>query len=353
MEISLRSQLAAGIAVAGAAAIAVTPIVHPDVVPSLERVSANIQISAWADPLSVLGDTLGVLGNAFFGTAPNMTSPPPVSVPGLNGLLPIGDSGLYVRTTDGLIPQLLNGSGTYTAYQPLGPGERFVTKVGQVPGTPLLAAVGTNVSNYAVAGINALGAISDATGALIFGLPLTAFQVIDDLVNGNPIDIGQIIQDTIITPLTDAFDTVITQTSYVINSVIDNVIALLRSVPSLVTGVFQQVLGSTLFLGQQALNTVADSVTALASLDLQDAWNTTVNGFLSPNGVLGNAVKLSVGTGALTGDSDDAVHPEPAPGAHCRYGRRVACHQDLHAAAGGRGEGFARCRGAVRLGCPG
>ena len=51
MEISLRSQMAAGVAVAGAAAIAVTPIVKPEIVQSLRQVAADVKLT-WVNPVS-------------------------------------------------------------------------------------------------------------------------------------------------------------------------------------------------------------------------------------------------------------------------------------------------------------
>jgi hypothetical protein len=67
MKILLRSQMAAGVAVAGAAAIAVTPIVQPEIVQSLRQVAADVKLT-WVNPVSELASSLNLGTNYLFAT---------------------------------------------------------------------------------------------------------------------------------------------------------------------------------------------------------------------------------------------------------------------------------------------
>ena len=62
MNISLRSQMTAGVAALSAAVVAVAPITQPDLLPSAERIAAAIQLSAFSNPVIAITD------NIFFAT---------------------------------------------------------------------------------------------------------------------------------------------------------------------------------------------------------------------------------------------------------------------------------------------
>lgn len=66
MQISLRSQMIAGVAAVGAVAIAVNPTIQPDVIPSMQRVAAAVQLSAVANPISAVGTVLQYLNSDIF-----------------------------------------------------------------------------------------------------------------------------------------------------------------------------------------------------------------------------------------------------------------------------------------------
>lgn len=274
MEISLRSHLAAGIAVAGAAAIAVTPIIHPDALPSVQRVSADIALAAvpLANPITELGNTLGLLGGDLFAT--NVVEL--VSLASDSGQIP-------VYTNLGVIPQLLNG---------------FIAGQYYLTGLPLLQAVGTNLSGYAEYGVQALQSLTSAVGGVTFGIPLTAFQVIDGLITGNPVNIAEAIQTNLITPVTDAVSNIVGLTSTVLSNVIANLTTVVQALPGVVIGTAQTVISGITVVATQLVNVVTQTLSSITNP--AQAWNTLVDGLVGPSGVLGSLVNLSVGTGVLT-----------------------------------------------------
>ncbi|MGI9161452.1 MAG: hypothetical protein ACR2JI_00820 [Mycobacterium sp.] len=274
MEISVPSKLVAGIAVAGAAAVVLSPVVRPESLPSLQRVSAEIQLAAvpWANPITELGNTLGLLGGDLFAT----------NVVELFAL-PSGGGDISVFTNLGVIPQLLNG---------------FIAGQYYLTGLPLLQAVGTNLSGYAEYGVQALQSLTSAVGGVTFGVPLTAFQVINGLITGSPVNIAEAIQTNIITPVTDAVSNIVGLTSTVLSNVVNNVTTVVQALPGVLLGVAQTIISGFTVVGTQLVDVVTETLGNITNP--QEAWNALVDGLVSPSGVLGSLVSLSVGTGVLT-----------------------------------------------------
>lgn len=273
MELSRHSHLAAGLAVAGAAAIAVTPIVHPDSLPSVQRVSANIALADWASPITELGNTLGLLGGDLFATNVVEFTAVPVA----------GGADIPVFTNLGVIPQLLNGSIA---------GQYYLT------GLPLVQAVGTNLSGYVEYGVQALQSLTSAVSGVTFGIPLTVVEVINGLITGSPVNIAEVIQTNIITPVTTAVTNIVGLASTVLSNVVGNLTTVVQALPTVILGIAQTVIGGVTVVGTQLVNVVTQTISSITNP--QQAWNTLVNGLVSPSGVLGSLVNLSVGTGVLT-----------------------------------------------------
>ena len=66
MQLSLRSQLIAGVAALSATAVAVAPIAQPDLLASPQQVAAAIQLSAFANPVTELLGTLALTSEFIF-----------------------------------------------------------------------------------------------------------------------------------------------------------------------------------------------------------------------------------------------------------------------------------------------
>ena len=68
MNVSLRSQMVAGVAALGATAVAIVPIAQQEVLPSMQRAAAAVQLTGLANPVgSVLG-SLGEVNSYLFDT---------------------------------------------------------------------------------------------------------------------------------------------------------------------------------------------------------------------------------------------------------------------------------------------
>ncbi|MGI9125124.1 MAG: hypothetical protein ACR2JM_10295, partial [Mycobacterium sp.] len=177
MQISLRSQLAAGVAFAGAAAIAVTPIAQPSILPALQT-KASVALAAFDNPIAALVDTanLGVnyLLNGNYDLAPGGGA---ANWPGANIIDAVNDF-------------------LYTGFNPLDPAASgpLITSVGLLPNFiahpfPIGLQVVNNLIGYAqtvgTAGFAALGDLSTVLWSPV-GLGIAIAQ---DVLTGNFADI--------------------------------------------------------------------------------------------------------------------------------------------------------------------
>ena len=57
MQLTLRSQLIAGVAALGVSAIAVAPVAQPELLTAADRVSSAVSLTAFANPIAALADS--------------------------------------------------------------------------------------------------------------------------------------------------------------------------------------------------------------------------------------------------------------------------------------------------------
>lgn len=316
MEISLRSQMAAGVAVAGAAAIAVTPIVQQDMVQSLRQVAADVQLT-WVNPVSELARSLNLGTDYLFATD---TGP----FPFLQGQVlrviqqePSEHPTLYVigqgaTAPLGWIPQLLGGW-TYTTKiyedeagtQPAPPPFDTVTTT-PIGGFPLASAVGTNLSGYIDAAVRGLSGLVSGVGAAAFAVPFAAVQIVADLIGGQTPDL-QAILDEIVAPITDGLETAVAAATYLLTTITTRITTALPLLPAVGIALAQQAFGSAVYLGTELATTFGDAIGNLPDVEL--AFDTVVNGLVGPTGFVGDVVELTVGRGVATGDSANPFIP--------------------------------------------
>lgn len=207
MEISIRSQMAAGVALAGVAAIAATPIVAPEIDHSLRKVTADVQLT-WVNPISKLVGSLNLGTNYLFATASPGTSRTCrgqvlLVIPQEPGEIP--HPTLYVigqgaAAPLGWIPQLLGGW-SYTTKnfqdtagtQPWTAPPLDTVTTSAVGGFPLTSALATNVSGYLDATVLGLSGLVGGVGAAAFAVPFAAVQIVADLVAGRTPDFRAIL----------------------------------------------------------------------------------------------------------------------------------------------------------------
>lgn len=274
MQLSLRSQLTAGLAAFGATTLALTPIAQPDVLPSVERVSAAVQLSAFANPVTALLDTLSFTSEDLFY---------PAQLPGFNDLFwpasfynAAGDF-VYAPGYFGLVPDAVN---------------QF-----SFGG---LSALINNLSGYIDAGIygttQALGGVASS----VFNTPFAVVAAAQLALAGDIDAALAELQTQILAPLEQGIAAGLQGIGYIVDNVINNAQTIISdTVPRLVAGLIEQVTGAATYLFNNVVQTATTIVTSLAGLDIEGAWNAAVNGLLGPDGLLGSVEQLTVGIGIV------------------------------------------------------
>jgi len=273
VQISLRSHLIAGTAaVVGASAIAMTPVVAaPLTLPSVSvPAAAQVAMAAFSSPLSQLFQTLE-LGNIYLldGTSPVA----------LSGSWPFAGFGAGIP----LFPAALlsDAAGGYSS-------------VGLIPqiiddALPIISQLGYNGSEYL-----------KVTGDALFGAGAILFQ---DLWTAG----GQLLALDIpgaLATIGDAINSVGTLLLGAGAFVLQSVLANAQAVLDVVVGSLPTVLGVTVaqlgLVVARGVQIFDDTFAALATLDIEGAWNAVVDGLLGPSGLPGTILNLTIGAGVQT-----------------------------------------------------
>lgn len=275
MQLSLRSQMIAGVAALGAAAVAITPVAQTAIAPSLARVSSAVQLSAFENPIAAISGVLeATVADVFNGAA----------LPDSNNLY-WPDSFynntnydiLYAPGYVGAIPDLVNQFSLGT-----------------------LSAVVNNVSGYAEAGLSSLALVEGVTTA-IWNTPQAVVAAAGYLAAGNSAAALAVLQTQILGPLTTSIAEVANGVGYILDNAIGNVqTVVFDTLPRLVANLSSQIVGGATYMVQSAIAAVAQVATDLAGLQLENAWNHTIDGFLGVNGTLGQIAALTIGATGIT-----------------------------------------------------
>lgn len=285
MQISLRSQLVAGVAAMGVTAIAITPLAQPDLIPSMQRVSAAVELSAFDNPVTVLLDTVSATSVDLFYPG---ALPDPESLFWPDPFYSEDFETLYAPGYAGLIPDLVN---------------QFSFGA--------LSAFVNNASGYIDAGIYGTTALLGGVAASVFNIPFALIAAAQLALAGNiPAAIAEL-QAQILEPLQSGLVGAIEGVGYIVDNVIANATTVLTdTVPRLISGAISYVLGSGTYLLETVIGTATAIVTNLVSLDIEGAWNAAVNGLLGYDGILGSLGQLTTGIGIVQDiDYDGDVIP--------------------------------------------
>ena len=277
MQLSLRSQMIAGIAALGATAVAITPIAQSAVLPSMARVSSAVQLSSFVSPISVVAGVIeGTVADVFNSSAlPNQDNLywPDSFYSDTNFDI------LYAPGYVGLIPDSVNQFSFGS-----------------------LSALVNNVSGYAEAGLSTIAVVEGITTA-VWNAPQAAIAAVGYLAAGDTASALAVLQTQIIAPLTTGLQEAANGIGYIVDNLIGNIQTLATdTLPRLVASVVGQVVGATSYIVQSAFNTVTQVVTDLSGLQLEAAWNDAINGFLGVNGTLGQIAALTVGATGIVQD---------------------------------------------------
>ena len=272
MQLSLRSQLIAGIAAVGLTAVAVAPIAQPEL--STAQVSGAVNLVAFANPVAVL---LGTVDDVAFNIFDQASVPPPDELYWPDAFYTPDFSFLFAPGYWGAIPDFVN---------------QFSDGA--------LSAVLSNLSGYISATSYGLtGLVSGATSA-IWNTPFALVTALGYLATGQ-IDLALAeLQTQILGPIVQGITDVAQAVGYIVDNSIANAATVIsNTIPGLLANVLGSVIGGASYIVESALATLGGVVTDLVSFQLEDAWNGAVNGLLGVDGTLGQIENLLVGVGII------------------------------------------------------
>ena len=273
MQLSLRSQLIAGVAALSATAVAVAPIAQPDLLASPQQVAAAIQLSAFANPVTELLGTLALTSEFIF-WQDSLPSPSDLFWP--DSFYNSDFTFVYAPINYGLLPDALN---------------QFSSGA--------LSAVLTNLSGYIDTTIYGATGVAIGVSDAVFNTPFALITAAQLALAGQVDAAIAELQAQILAPLQDGIATGVQAGTYILNNVVANATTLLTdTLPRLVSGLVDATVEGTTLLVQTAIGVATDVVSNLASANIEGAWNAAVNGLLDPGtGLLGAVVALTVGVG--------------------------------------------------------
>ena len=282
MNISLRSQMTAGVAALSAAVVAVAPITQPDLLPSAERIAAAIQLSAFSNPVIAITD------NIFFATGYFLDQ----DFVSDNIVWPDTFYGefLYAPLNVGIIPDLAN---------------QFSTGA--------LSGLINNLGGYGFAGVTTALVLVDGVARSVFNAPFAVVAAVEELIAGDPEAALQALRTGIIEPLQLAVEQAAIDVGYIVDNIIENIQIGFITLPRLVAGVVGAAVANVSLILESLADTAASFVANLAALNIEGAWNDVVDGILGPDGTLGQIVELTVGLGlGEFVNEDDFVMTNPS-----------------------------------------
>ena len=273
MQLSLRSQLIAGVAALSATAVAVAPIAQPDLLASPQQVSAAVQLSAFANPVTELLGTLALTSEFIFyqDTLPSQSD---LFWP--DSFYNADFTFAYAPGYDGLIPDAVN---------------QFSFGA--------LSAVLSNLSGYIDTTLYGVTGVAIGVSDAIFNTPFALITAAQLALAGQIDAAITELQTQILVPLQDGIATGIQAGTYILSNVAANATTLLTdTLPRLVSGLAEATVAGTTYLVETAIAVATDVVSNLASANIEGAWNAAVNGLLDPgSGLLGLSAALTVGVG--------------------------------------------------------
>ena len=282
MQLSLRSQMIAGVAALGATAVAISPIAQSalaqsSLVPSLAHVSSAVELSAFVNPVAAVAGVLeATVADVFNGAA----------LPDQNSLYwPdsfYSDTNfdiLYAPGYVGVLPDAVNQFSFGT-----------------------LSALVNNWSGYAEGGLAGL-ALAEGVTTAVWNTPQAVISAVGYLAAGDTASALAVLQTQIIAPLTTSIQEAAAGVGYIVDNVIANIQTLTTdTLPRLVATMSSTVIGGATYIVNSAIATVTQVFTDLTGLQFEAAWNDAINGFLGADGTLGQIAALTVGATGIVQD---------------------------------------------------
>ena len=304
MQISLRSHMIAGTtALVGATAIAMTPMAPAVSLPSLNTTKAAVEMAAFSNPITALIATGGVAIDYL-----------------INGQYALGAGGGEANWGSGMgtnsgIGDVVNAA-IYNSYlEPFGYLPN-IKNVGIVPNflsapLPIGLQVVNNWLGYAGVivdtGANVLGDLSSLIWAPV-GITVAIAQAV---LTGNFPAIPGIIQAGItaaIQGVTDAIQETVLGVQTILSSIVTKAQALVTNLSTALPQVVDVLQGQVAALSASVTTNVGAITAAIASGDITNIWNTTVASLLSPTGIPGTVLNLTLGAGVQLNPADPTTY---------------------------------------------
>ena len=272
MQLSLRSQMIAGVAALSAAAVAI-PLAQSAAVTALPKLSSAVQLSSLSSPISAL------VGTASFT---------------IDSLL--NSAVLLDPFTDLYWPDSYYSSDFSYFF---GPGY-----VGAVPDAVnqfsfgALSALVSNLAGYTQAALDIPLSVVQGIGDAAINTPGAVISAVGYLAAGDPSSALAVLQAAIVDPLQTSLQYVAYDIGYIVDNVIGNATSLLTvALPQAIANVGSAISGGLNYLVSYTVEAVSLVISDIAAGQFDTAWNMVVDGFLGAEGLLGAISDLTVGIG--------------------------------------------------------
>ena len=302
MQISLRSHMIAGTtALVGATAIAMTPIAPAVSLPSLSPTKAAVTLAAIDNPITAVIATGGLAIDYLINS--NFTQ-------GIGGGAANWGSG--VGTNSG-IGDIVNGA-IYNSYlEPFGylPS---IKAIGLVPNFlavpfPIGIQVVNNLLGYAGVVVDTGAQVLGDLSSLIWAPVGITVAIANAVLTGNIAAIPTIITEGIqagIAGVTDAIQATVAGAQYILGSVVAKASAVVNNLSTALPQLIGVIQGQAAALALSVTTNATAITTAIATGNVETIWNQVVTSLLSPTGIPGSLLNLTLGAGV-----QDAALPLP------------------------------------------
>ena len=308
MTVSLRRPLVAGtVAAVSATAVAVMPVVTPErLAQALGTSTSQVSLAAWHNPIEQLLGSLEVGQNYLFGAYFAGGDAP---TPGA-GVANWPFAG-FGQTGGDLLNYLLHTQDSLGYYG----------YVGTLPNNTLNAApisrqLQINWFDYINIGLDGLIGAGAAISAGVWNYPAELFAAAELALQGDLEAALAVLVDAVVLPATAAVASLVGAGVYIAENVVARLGAVIAGLPRILTSFVGTAVGGATILATQSIDLATSWLANVASLDLEGAWNTAIDGLLGPSGLPGTVLNLLTGagiqTGPITGPQDVAGNFVPS-----------------------------------------
>lgn len=276
MQLTLRSQLIAGTAaLVGVSAIALVPVAQQNAgLPALR--TAPVSLASFANPVTELIETV------LIGDANNFS---------ITDNLFYGEDAYYGEYFYSGVLEYPNGD-PYDSYVGLIPEFSY----NPLPALRnLITNLSTNIGSLAYESGLSLATLSDA----VWNLPAALVTATGQLLTGQVTQALTTIYNATVAPIVDAGTGLVDAGLHITSNVITNITNLISAIPTLAGQWISSTIGAGAALLGTTVGVVSNTITALASLNIEGAWNSVVQGTVGPGdgSILGALVNLTIGPG--------------------------------------------------------